>query len=63
MLKSAVYAIHRKEAVASSLNELYDAVNSMCIHSLAEKLYKNLYAECQNHIRGSLQGYVVSIRA
>lgn len=49
-LKHAVVAIFTQQPVATSLEELYRAVEDMCAHKLAPLLYERLQAECDAHI-------------
>lgn len=49
-LQDAIHAVHGKRAVAYSLEELYRAVEDMCIHKMADRLYSNLQKDCDTHI-------------
>eukprot|EP00698_Gefionella_okellyi_P004130 TRINITY_DN13866_c0_g1_i1.p1 TRINITY_DN13866_c0_g1~~TRINITY_DN13866_c0_g1_i1.p1 ORF type:complete len:812 (+),score=199.83 TRINITY_DN13866_c0_g1_i1:196-2436(+) len=49
-LVSAVRAVHRKEPVSCSLEELYKAVENLCIHKMAVNLCSRLQQECEQHI-------------
>lgn len=53
-LKHAVVAIFNQQPVATSLEELYRAVEDMCTHKLAPLLYERLHAECDAHIAKQL---------
>ena len=55
-LLAAVHAVHGKQAVAHSLEELYRAVQDMCNNGMASTVYERLQAECQRHIEGRLDG-------
>eukprot|EP00775_Hariotina_reticulata_P012777 gene12777-12905_t len=58
-LQAAVKAVHNKQPVASSLEELYRAVEDVCRHQMQDRLYNRLQAECDEHIAAqlsSLQG-------
>eukprot|EP00270_Netrium_digitus_P009725 TRINITY_DN2975_c0_g1_i1.p1 TRINITY_DN2975_c0_g1~~TRINITY_DN2975_c0_g1_i1.p1 ORF type:complete len:809 (+),score=234.88 TRINITY_DN2975_c0_g1_i1:93-2429(+) len=55
-IRDAVRAIHTKQTVACSLEELYRAVEDLCVHKLASELYNKLQRECEDHIAGKLQG-------
>ena len=55
-LLAAVHAVHGKQAVAHSLEELYRAVQDMCNNGMASNVYDRLQAECQRHIEGRLDG-------
>ncbi|CAI5508271.1 unnamed protein product [Closterium sp. Naga37s-1] len=54
-LREAVTAIHEKRAVSCSLEELYRAVEGLCLHKMAAGLYSRLQAECDRHIAAKLQ--------
>eukprot|EP00878_Enallax_costatus_P001922 GHUV01002084.1.p1 GENE.GHUV01002084.1~~GHUV01002084.1.p1 ORF type:complete len:775 (+),score=225.89 GHUV01002084.1:456-2780(+) len=49
-LQAAVKAVHNKQPVATSLEELYRAVEDMCRHQMQDRLYNRLQAECDAHI-------------
>ncbi|KAG2482358.1 hypothetical protein HYH03_018708 [Edaphochlamys debaryana] len=49
-LKDCVVAVHCKRPVSNSLEELYTAVQDMCLHKMADKLYSRLQQECDTHI-------------
>lgn len=49
-LQSAVVAVMRETAASQSKEELYRAVEDMCMHKLSANLYNNLYRECETHI-------------
>lgn len=53
-LKDAVVAIFNQQPVATSLEELYRAVEDMCTHKLAPLLYERLHAECDAHVAKQL---------
>lgn len=57
-LKEAVNAIHMKQPVSCSLEELYQAVEDLCLHKMAGNLYSRLQQECEAHIADSLQSLV-----
>ncbi|GFH30551.1 CULLIN_2 domain-containing protein, partial [Haematococcus lacustris] len=46
-LRQAVQAINAKQAVSCSLEELYAAVQDMCMHKMADKLYQRLQQELE----------------
>eukprot|EP00743_Colponemidia_sp_Colp-15_P004129 GILK01004457.1.p1 GENE.GILK01004457.1~~GILK01004457.1.p1 ORF type:complete len:721 (-),score=162.74 GILK01004457.1:108-2270(-) len=48
-LQQAVTAVHNKQAVSCSLEELYRAVEDLCLHKMAANLYKRLQVECEKH--------------
>mmetsp|Transcript_6002 Transcript_6002/g.17169 ORF Transcript_6002/g.17169 Transcript_6002/m.17169 type:complete len:735 (-) Transcript_6002:2064-4268(-) len=54
-LQAAVRAVHNKEPVSTSLEELYKAVEDMCHHKMAESLYARLQKECDAHIASQIQ--------
>ncbi|KAK9797070.1 hypothetical protein WJX73_002435 [Symbiochloris irregularis] len=54
-LQAAVQAVHEKRAVAYSLEELYRAVEDMCIHKMADRLHANLQQACDAHIGGVIK--------
>ncbi|KAA6417758.1 MAG: ubiquitin- cullin 4 [Trebouxia sp. A1-2] len=54
-LNEAVSAVHGKKGVALSLEELYRAVEDMCLHKMADRLYSNLQKVCDAHIASQLQ--------
>ena len=49
-LKQAIHAVHHQEAISYSLEELYQAVENMCSHKMATKLYDNLRVELEGHV-------------
>ncbi|KAL6758019.1 cullin [Haematococcus lacustris] len=53
-LRQAVQAINAKQAVSCSLEELYAAVQDMCMHKMADKLYQRLQQECDLHVSSRL---------
>lgn len=48
-LQAAVHAVQQHTPVSCSLEELYRAVEDMCLHKLAPKLYGLLQEECNQH--------------
>lgn len=48
-LQVAVHAVQQHTSVSCSLEELYRAVEDMCLHKLAPKLYDLLKQECDRH--------------
>ncbi|KAK9823559.1 hypothetical protein WJX72_003747 [[Myrmecia] bisecta] len=54
-LQHAVHAVHGKQPVTVSLEELYRAVEDMCLHKMADRLYANLQQECNTHISAELE--------
>jgi cullin 4 len=55
-LERAVVSVQRAKPVGTSLEELYQAVESLCIHQYSEKLYQNLYQTCDGHIAELVAG-------
>jgi len=54
-LRTAVRAVFAKQAVGHSLEELYRAVEDMCLQNLAASVYDRLRAECEQHIESRLE--------
>lgn len=48
-LRDAVRAVHAKQPVSTSLEELYKAAEDLCTHKLAASLYKRLQGELEAH--------------
>lgn len=57
-LQAAVAAVHTQVAVNHTLEELYGAVEDMCMHSLAANLYERLESECKKHIEARLRALI-----
>mmetsp|Transcript_20842 Transcript_20842/g.46666 ORF Transcript_20842/g.46666 Transcript_20842/m.46666 type:complete len:729 (-) Transcript_20842:640-2826(-) len=57
-LRKAVAAVHTQVAVAHSLEELYGAVEDMCLQSLAGNVYDRLQHVCEHHIESRLNALV-----
>ena len=53
-LEEAVSAIHSCSCISYSLEELYQAVENMCSHKMAGKLYEHLTEKCEKHIKQRL---------
>lgn len=49
-LRDAVVAVHNRQPVHTSLEELYKAAEDLCTHKLAASLYKRLQTELEQHI-------------
>ena len=47
--------MHTKQPVGHSLEELYRAVEDMCVHNLAASIYDRLRGECELHIESRLE--------
>lgn len=54
-LRAAVRAVHGKQAVGHSLEELYRAVEDMCLQNLGATIYDRLRAECEQHIESRIE--------
>ena len=54
-LEGAVVAVQRARAVGSSLEELYQAVETLCVHKHAAQLLSKLRAVCDVHVAAMLQ--------
>ena len=50
-LGEVVLAIQTQCSISYSLEELYQAVENMCSHKMAAKLYSNLRVECERHVQ------------
>lgn len=50
-LQLSVRAVHEGQPVEQSFEELYKAVQDLCIHKLGQNLYNRLSAECEQHIQ------------
>jgi cullin-4 len=61
-LQAAVRAVQGAAPVAVSLEELYLAVQDLCLHKAAPALYAQLEAECDRHAREVLEGLAASTR-
>lgn len=55
-LEEAVAAVHAKRPASRSREELYRAVESLCIHKKAEEVYERLEAQCDAHVRRVVAG-------
>ena len=53
-LQQAIHAVQAASPVSSSLEELYQAVEDLCVHNLGTKLYAQLQEECDQHARRTL---------
>ena len=49
-LKEAIHAVHHQLPISYSLEELYHAVENMCSHKMATRLYDNLRVELEGHV-------------
>lgn len=50
-LREAVTAIQTSTRISTPLEELYQAVENLCSHKMAAKLYENLYSLCVEHVK------------
>ncbi|CAN0039454.1 unnamed protein product [Sphacelaria rigidula] len=57
-LKRAVGAVQGKRPIATSREELYRAVEDLCVHKMGAKLYDRLRVECAVHIRAEMESLV-----
>jgi len=55
-LKITILAIHNKEKVSMSFEELYKSVQDLCMHGKGESLHKKLFTECADHISQTVEG-------
>uniref|UniRef100_A0A8C6KCA4 Cullin 4B n=1 Tax=Nothobranchius furzeri TaxID=105023 RepID=A0A8C6KCA4_NOTFU len=53
-LKEAVEAIQNSTSIKYNLEELYQAVENLCSHKISAKLYKQLRAVCEDHIKAQI---------
>lgn len=54
-LTTCVDAIYQQTGVSMSQEQLYRAVESLCMHKKASLLYDRLYAQCKTHIEQSVK--------
>ncbi|KAG5029330.1 hypothetical protein JHK87_012844 [Glycine soja] len=57
-LKSAIGAIFLKQPVSCDLENLYQAVNDLCLYKMGGNLYQRIEKECEAHISAALQSLV-----
>lgn len=57
-LKSAVLAIQKSKPNKYSLEELYQAVENMCNHEMANTVYTNLRGLTENHVRSNIEQFL-----
>jgi len=53
-LQLSVRAIQQNQAVEYSLEELFQAVENLCLHKFSSNLYQNLQQECEVHIQSQV---------
>ncbi|XP_035525452.1 cullin-4B isoform X1 [Morone saxatilis] len=56
-LKDAVEAIQNSTSIKYNLEELYQAVENLCSHKISAKLYKQLRAVCEDHIKSQIDQF------
>ncbi|XP_068181359.1 cullin-4B [Antennarius striatus] len=56
-LKEAVEAIQNSTSINYNLEELYQAVENLCSHKISAKLYKQLRAVCEDHIKAQIDQF------
>ncbi|MGH0173512.1 UNVERIFIED_CONTAM: hypothetical protein FKN15_065706 [Acipenser sinensis] len=56
-LKEAVEAIQNSTSIKYNLEELYQAVENLCSHKISAKLYKQLRAVCEDHIKAQIHQF------
>ncbi|MEW5312866.1 MAG: hypothetical protein WDW38_004466 [Sanguina aurantia] len=61
-LQASVQAVHCKLPVSFSLEELYAAVQDMCMHKMADKLYGRLQKECDSHLSQQISSLCSSLQ-
>lgn len=54
-LQFAVTAVHEMKAMDTTQEELYRAVESLCIHKRTDALYTQLYSQCEIHTVQTIQ--------
>lgn len=57
-LKEAVVAIQTSKPIANCLEDLYQAVENMCSHKMDTKLYSNLTALAENHVKSNIRPFL-----
>lgn len=56
-LKVAVIAIQTSKPISTPLEELYQAVENLCSHKMAVKLYANLESLCVEHVQYNIHQF------
>lgn len=56
ILQRAIVAVQSKEAVSLSHEELYRAVEDLCVHKMGARLYQRLKEECARHVATTVAG-------
>jgi hypothetical protein len=57
-LERAVNAIHTQTPLPNSLEDLYQSCTNMCLHKMADGLYKRLYETIEKHMQSIFQQLV-----
>jgi cullin-4 len=57
-LRKAVLAIQTAQAIDTSLEELYQAVENLCSHGMAEQVYVQLKDLIENHVQESVKQFL-----
>ena len=56
-LKAAVIAVQTSQPISTPLMELYQAVENLCSHRMAAKLYANLEQLCTSHVKSMIDQF------
>ena len=54
-LKAATLRVQANEPVSASQEELYRAVEDLCLHKMGQRLYQRLEALCNDHVKSLVQ--------
>ncbi len=57
-LRNAIQCVYKKTSTKDSKEELYRAVEDMCMHKLGSKLYENVKRECEFFIHESVDSLI-----
>lgn len=57
-LREAVIAIQTSKSIRYLLEELYQAVENMCNHKMAQTLYTNLTALVEAHVKANIEQFL-----
>ncbi len=57
-LKRAVTAIQQQRPIDASLEELYGAVENLCVHGFADRVYANLKSLVEHHVQESVKPFL-----
>lgn len=59
LLQRAIVAVQGKQALEGiSREELYRAVEDLCVHKMGARLYDRLKGECARHVSQAVEGLV-----